>query len=215
MQTIQKIFEETEAAVVREGSHLVRHSETGFHLSPELREKYELVLAYFHGHESFRQYRKGFSLNKGLLICGSVGTGKTLMMLIYSRLVFNAHGKQHVKMFEITDSHTIVREFLQNGFEVIDQYSTKHYFRNGEPKGLCIDDIGMEDQHAVSYGNRANVIEQILYERYKRMRFDGMTTHATTNCPPSKLGELYGPRIADRMVEMFNVIEVNGKSLRS
>ncbi len=216
MQTSVKTFTDVEPIIIQQGNFLLRHfrtkeNPTPFRLEGDLRSKYKLICAYFSHDESFLQAGKNYSFSKDLMLCGGVGTGKTLMMQIFSMIMRDS---KNSPMFDLTDSHSIVREFLISGFETIEKYSSKNYFRNGKPRGLCIDDMGMEDQNAVSYGNKANVIEQILYERYKRKRTDGMRTHATTNCAPADLGKLYGTRVADRMMETFNVIEINGKSLR-
>ena len=215
--TSQKTFEEVEPIIIQQGNYMLRHlrkkeNKTPFRLSESVREKYKLIASYFAHDNSFLNAGENFSFKKGIMVCGSVGTGKTLMMEIYALIMRSSKGSP---LFDIFDSHSIVRDFLINGFQTIETYSSKYYYRDKSPKGLCIDDLGMEDQKAISYGNHVNVMEQILYERYKRQRLDGMITHATTNCTPMDLGKLYGDRIADRMIEMFNIIELNGKSLRA
>lgn len=209
-------FEETKSMLVSSGNHLLRNITTPenpapFFLKDQISLAYSSVFEYFMGDNNFLKRNASYSLRKGLLIIGGVGTGKTTMMQVYSCIMKN---KNNTPCFEVKDSHSIVREFLTKGFATIDKYSSEHYFVRGNPKGLCIDDLGMEDSKSKSFGNDANVMEQILYERYKRFISDGMITHGTSNLNAAALGEKYGARVKDRFNEMFNTIILNGESLR-
>lgn len=199
------------------GIHLLRHQKSKkFELDSVRRPVYEKVYQYFAQDKAFLTHNKKYSFDKGLLICGTYGTGKSIMMMIYSKLIYN---RFKLPDFEFVDSMSVVNEFLLSGFSIIDKYSINHFWsrtrnRDFVPKGLTIDDLGMEDTNVTSYGNKANVMEQILFARYRLFISKGMITHATTNCDPKKLGGLYGPRMADRFNEMFNKIVLNGDSLR-
>lgn len=205
----------------KEGNSLLRAERTTenpvpFKLEAVRLQVYVMCIEYFTGHPNFLVYDKNYSFRKGLLICGGVGSGKSIMMEAFSRVMMLDKSRP---LFEMIDSYTIVRDFQINGFAVIEKYSSNHNWKGHRgsreiPKGLCIDDMGMEDQNAFSFGNKANVIDQILYERHRRIHINGMVTHATTNCEPPKLKSLYGIRTADRMKQMFNIIVLNTKSLR-
>lgn len=209
-------FEDAKSTINKIGNHLLHHLATEdnpcpFKLTGVVEENYRTIYHYFERNPKFNA--PGRSFQKGLLVYGNVGTSKTLMMKIYSMMLRNHKKRQY---FEIMDADSIVREFLieKGGFEVIERYSRKHHFSDRDPKGLCIDDLGMEDTKAKSYGNEANVIADILFARYNQMMDRGMLTYATSNLPPVKLGALYGERVADRMIEMFNMIHFKGESLR-
>lgn len=156
-----------------------------------------------------------WKLNKGLLITGNVGTGKTMVMKL-----LQVNKKQ---CFEVLNAADISQQFArtneQGGYEIISSMSTIHKteikhrnFFFHEDWGLCIDDVGVEDQKS-NFGNRANVIAEILAGRYAANLKPGMT-HMTTNLGKVGLEEKYGPRIWSRMMEMFNVIQLGGADRR-
>ncbi|TAG40622.1 MAG: AAA family ATPase [Cytophagia bacterium] len=140
---------------------------------------------------------------KGILLYGNIGTGKTTLM----RLMQEA---PHAS-FAIESAQEIINEYAADGVQVIEKYSrliynnntASRYFGNREI-GLCIDDIGTETE-AANFGNRKNVVAEILSMRYAQLH--GPTTHLTTNLTPAELKEAYGARIYDRLREMFNVVE--------
>lgn len=43
---------------------------------------------------------------------------------------------------------------------------------------------------------------------------DNQFTHATTNLSLKQLSQVYSPRIYDRCKEMFNFVEIRGKTFR-
>ena len=209
-------FEEVKPTIKKIGNHLLQHLITEedpepFKLTGVIEENYRTVYHYFEQNPKFKA--PGRSFQKGLLLHGKVGSSKTLMMKVYRIMLRSHKNRPH---FEILDTNSIVREFLidKGGFEVIEKYSRKHRYSDGDPKGLCIDDLGMEDTRAKSFGNESNVIGDILFARYNLMMDRGMLTFATSNYPPVKLGDLYGERVSDRMMEMFNMIHCKGTSLR-
>ena len=88
-------------------------------------------------------------------------------------------------------------------------YKRQHLSFNLESyyKGsLLIDDLGVEKLAFNSY----ELMEQILFERYR----NNALTFMTTNLKPGEIGERYGSRIDDRLQEMFNIIKWEGASFR-
>lgn len=157
-------------------------------------------------------------LNKGLLIVGGVGVGKTKLMQMFS-----VNKRQVYEVLKARELAALfVRKGEQGGYEMIEQFSSVHkpelikHEDNlwQERMGLCIDDVGTEDEK-VSFGNRSNVIAEIIDGRYSNQKLQRCMTHITTNLGINGIKQKYGERIASRLLEMFNVIELGGNDRRA
>lgn len=85
-------------------------------------------------------------------------------------------------------------------------------YNGGNPRTVCFDELGREPLPAKYFGTELNVMQYILQCRYE-LRSECLT-HLTTNLSLPELQQRYGGYIADRINEMFNVIELRGKSHR-
>ncbi|MBP1222617.1 hypothetical protein [Flavobacterium sp. 1355] len=150
------------------------------------------------------------SFDKGLLIIGPFGNGKTSTMKVFEEIFKGISGigfrgfsaNEVVVMFEKCSSETD-----RTDFENL-MYKGTRYF----------DDVKTE-RIASNYG-KVNLFKEIIEERYNRK----VKTHITCNFKEgyqgdiemalAEFGEKYGARVDDRMFEMFNVIEFKGKSFR-
>lgn len=135
-------------------------------------------------------------LNKGILLIGPVGCGKTSLMTLLNEFVY-PHQKYQVKC-----TREIAAEFHQEGFPIIHKYGRRQ-------KVLCLDDLGVE-QNMKYYGNECNTIAEILLHRYDIHVNFGIVTHATTNLNAEELERLYGNRVRSRLRSMFNLIVFPG-----
>lgn len=160
------------------------------------------LLSYFAGIEN--EYTKEMSFEKGILLFGGIGTGKTTLMGLLRE---NPHAP-----FMMRTAWEIANEFQEKevGIKVVDKYgalvANQHATRFfSKPHiGLCVDDAGTENEGS-SFGNKKNVIAEILLSRYQNIR--GPYTHLTTNLTKDELKEAYGLRAFDRMRQMFNIVE--------
>lgn len=153
------------------------------------------------------------SLNKGLLLVGNYGNGKTSTMEAFAEVT-----KFTKKHFQVIGAKEAVTKysFLKN-----DNEKQKLFYDDLVNRKYLFDDILKEDK-ASSYGI-TNLFEQILEEKYRKK----IVTHATLNYKVDngkviedadvavrQLGEKYGGYLYDRVFSMFNVIEFKGKSKR-
>ena len=150
--------------------------------------------------------KHGIELDKGLLLTGPIGCGKTSLM---SLMRFVPPPERNHIMKSCRD---VSFEFIQEGYEVIWRYS-RMSFNNAHPKIYCFDDLGAE-QSLKYFGNECNVMGEVLLSRYDLFTTQRMITHVTTNLSASEIETLYGNRLRSRLREMFNLIPLSSKDKR-
>ena len=155
------------------------------------------LIAYFLEDEA-TCFQFGISLNKGILLSGPVGCGKTSLMNLMKYLTPTEH------KFFVKPCRDISFEFIQDGYEIILKYSKGKLYES-EPKTICFDDLGTEN-NLKYYGNECNVMAEILLSRYDIFTSKKFQTHITTNLSASEIETHYGNRVRSRMREMFNLI---------
>jgi DNA replication protein DnaC len=164
-------------------------------------ELYDILAEYFSGSSLFEN--RGYDLDKGILITGGVGTGKTQAFKIFRELLRSSNG-----FFKMESTRKIIRDYSEHGVKVLNQYGmdSKH--------PIYFDDLGLEEVNVRMYGNTANVMNEILLDRYDNFRSEGVKTYASSNLGAKQFEEIYGERTRDRIREMCNIINVTGKSFR-
>jgi len=146
--------------------------------------------------------RLNINLNKGIVLSGPIGCGKTTLMTLLNH--FQPRQYHHA----MKSCREISFEFIQDGYQAIHKYSKNSYNRKGDDTAAriyCFDDLGTEN-NLKYYGNECNVMAEILLSRYDLFVKDKMLTHITTNLGASEIENMYGNRVRSRMREMFNLI---------
>ena len=133
--------------------------------------------------------------DKWLLLCGTVGNGKTTAARA-ALITLRAMGEDGTEK-NAYDIALLYREVNRN------QRAADEYDRLCRCPFLFIDDLGTE-------GNAA-ALNELLYERYNQMR----ATIFTTNLSSAELSAKYGPRIFDRFAELAIVLRFTGGSFRA
>jgi DNA replication protein DnaC len=164
----------------------------------------DILCLYFTNDPQFNQMGAGFNLNKGLLLFGPVGCGKTSMISL-----FTDNQKQS---FRVASCRKISDEYEIHGKEVLSRYTKPD--RNRYPKqeyfgqdylGWCFDDFGTEPGESNRYGNKATVMSDVLFGIYEGSFLKG-NIHMTTNINSDQITAIYGDRVRSRMRELFNVV---------
>lgn len=160
---------------------------------------YKLIAYFLKDEQTCFQY--GINLNKGILLSGPVGCGKTSLMTIMKHLTKTEH------KFSVKPCRDISFEFIQDGYEVIHKYSKDLRIKGGQQAALkyCFDDLGVE-QNLKYFGNECNVMAEILLSRYDIFTTKKIQTHITTNLSASEIETHYGNRVRSRLRELCNLI---------
>jgi DNA replication protein DnaC len=168
-------------------------------------------------------------LNKGLLVVGGTGCGKTSTFKAIHKMLFTGCTTPVKLIKDINGaSQPITRYNPLFGFstcnDVVSEYEglntaeEKKNFWNKYTKGTRYFDDLTTEREASNYG-KVNLFQ----EMFEKRSIDLPKTIATMNYHDQSgslkqtldyLGEKYGFRVHDRLFQMFNIIELKGKSLR-
>lgn len=147
-----------------------------------------------------------YHLDKGLLLYGNVGSGKTELVRAVSKYLFHSPYK-----FKVDRAWRYADKYREDERCFDPLYSHNMFFDE-----LCLtDQTGYPVKEIVNnYGNKILVGEEIIRIREIAFTNRGYQTHFTTNEPPKKLGEVYGPRSLSRLLKMENFIPFLGPDRR-
>lgn len=170
-----------------------------FVIDDENRGIFDLLCLYFAGDPAFNHMQPGFNLNKGLMLAGGIGCGKTEMIKLFSL--------NQRESYTVVQSGMVVSDYNQFGSEIFETYQqptriAENYFGQCEI-GVCFDDLGTEPD-GNHFKDKQNVMQRVIYDR-SFARLCGIT-HCTHNMTVDQINERYGERVRSRMREMFNFI---------
>lgn len=187
-----------------------------FKLDPHNETIFNLLCYYFSGDQNFVSIAENLgienpSLNKGVMLCGNFGVGKTWLMKLFT--------KNQRQVYHLYNAKYLADTYEKEGEESVEPFiiKSKNAYNDSacffQPHaGLCIDDMGTEDIKN-NYGNKRNVIGDIIERRYEKGNV-GLWLHATTNLTTEAIKEFYGGRVSSRLRESVNLIEVTGNDRR-
>ena len=155
------------------------------------------LIAYFLKDEQ-ACYQFNIDLEKGILLTGPIGCGKTSLMNLMKSFTATEN------KFFVKPCRDISFEFIQDGYQIIHKYSKGKLYES-EPKTICFDDLGTEN-NLKYFGNECNVMAEILLSRYDLFISKKLLTHITTNLSATEIEKQYGNRVRSRLREMVNLI---------
>jgi DNA replication protein DnaC len=139
----------------------------------------------------------------GLLLTGTVGTGKSkLLMAIRALITYYTGGYSDMKIFSAPAICELPLSKNEDGLTTLARLKTYRY--------LGIDDLGTEPVTVKSWGTELSPVIDALYARYDKR----MMTVITTNDDLKNIKSKYGDRIYDRLCEQYDRITFNFKSFR-
>lgn len=137
----------------------------------------------------------GYSLNKGLLLRGTCGLGKTYLFDLVSQ-----NPRLPVNIYSLIEIAEIVQQ--------------EGYFRPNMNGILYLDDLGSENHLINHYGTKINWFKDFFEKFYLRSkRYDRLVV--STNLSFDELEVKYGYRFRSRVKEVFNIVNVTGEDLRN
>lgn len=203
--------------------------------TPETLANIEPIIKYFVKDESFSQCQNlvtsfngkslVLSFDKGLLIIGDYGNGKTSILTCletaFKEIYLQALNENwdNVKdwndlRFSGAKSHQIVTEF-----ETLENHEARdNFYKKYSSFRFYFDDVKKE-KIASNYG-KTEIIKEIIEKRYDKKAKLHITCNYKEGYPNDlqealyEFGDRYGGHIYDRLFEMFNIIEFKGKSFR-
>lgn len=165
-------------------------------------------------------------LQKGLMLIGNYGTGKTSVFETFHSLFRDAY--QMNLSIDTVDGSSLLLKDLKLGYafcsanEVVKEFEglnsaeeKKNFWDKISTGTKCFDDLTTE--HQASNFGKIELFKDILEMRYSNKSKTYITLNYHGNSVAETLdfiAERYGERIYDRLFEMFNIIELKGKSFR-
>lgn len=177
----------------------------GFIIDDSNKEIIYTVLLYFIKHPDFNKYgliKNIANLDKGLLIYGGCGAGKTMLFDIIHRIGKYLNNFNNTDFwFPIISCGSFIEDYRYSIDHPQESFSLNSYKRGK----LLIDDLGFEKPVF-----KKEIMGEVIFERHRNKAL----TIVTTNLTPRKISDRYGYRIGDRLPEMFNIINMERVSLR-
>lgn len=170
----------------------------------------DFFIAYFSDTENLS--KMGGKARKGVFLHGGIGTGKSLLFEILDEI----YKAQKNPIFRIKTIHTIaLAESVISELSRPNQFAPndKSTYTKSTTGSIHFEDLGAE-RKLNHFGNSIEVMSDIIQLRYCHLKKASYKTFITTNLCPDEVRNRYGERVYDRMFEMFNFIEMTGKSRR-
>lgn len=158
-----------------------------------------------------------YDLQKGIALLGLYGVGKSTILQIMHEFI-NRCFRFSPNMFRISSTEEIITLSQSENFtESVLLFNSKpnlYGIPQRKPIHVLINEFGNQ-YNMKNFGTDVNeLVDVFIMKRYDIMQQYGKVTHITTNYGTKELKSMFDPRIVDRFKEMFNMIELPGKSFR-
>lgn len=197
----------------------LRHQRRKFEVDQNNKKVLKFLTYYFNNCELAETVfpEKGYKLEKNLLIMGPVGSGKTLLMQIFSEYLKHTGNPNFFHNVSVTQ---MVNYYTLHGH--LDKYTYNEENSTGfmpKPENVCLNDIGLESR--IHYGQDTKILtKDFLHARneiwamtaYDQRKFAHLTTNLNKKQLEEEFKDSFG-RLLDRF-KTYNVIELNGLSRR-
>ncbi len=176
---------------------------------------FHFLLYYFNNNKKAEEIfpDKNYKIHKNLMICGTVGAGKTLIMQAFAEYLKRTRNPNSFQNLSVTQ---MINYYKIHGH--LDKYTynetgAKEF--DGKPYNVCLNDIGLQTH--LHFGTDTKVlVNDFFHARNELWAQSGKFAHITTNLSATEVKKLFDDehgRLADRF-KTYNVINLKGESRR-
>lgn len=160
---------------------------------------------------------ENYKLHKNILLIGEPGTGKTMIMQIFSdylRVTNNENMFRNISMTQLMNYHKVYGHIDKYTYNEVKGASSQECYDGVMPFAVCLNDLGLATEKQKSFGTLlTQITDEFLFARYEIYQQYGKRYHITSNLTVTELKERFESRLIDRF-KSFNVIELHGGSRR-
>lgn len=154
--------------------------------------------------------QENLHLDKGWLILGNVGAGKSDLLRLYWEYLRSLDSPY---VFNRTRVWTAADDYQLNGVAVFPKLETSNWLF--DELALLDPKTGYPDKEAINYyGNKILMGSELIRRRYEALQWQGYQTHFITNCTVKQLTDFYGEANMSRLAQMCNIITYVGDDRR-
>lgn len=156
--------------------------------------------------------RHGFQHDKGCILGGCVGNGKTTRLRLIAKTLYVEYRDARELCVELAGLHPCDDKFrsLCN----LQDFGRIEGDRWHLAYDLIIDDLGCEAAVQTSYGNRADVMAMVIDARWRQWEDYGWRTYIATNLSSEAIRMAYGERTYSRIRGMCEFLRLGGGDRR-
>lgn len=156
---------------------------------------------------------KGYKIHKNLMICGAVGTGKTMLMQVFSDYLSKINNPNYFHNLSVTQMINYYKQHNHLDRYTYNEENSKGF--DGSPVNVCLNDVGLQTH--LHFGTDTKIlVEDFFHARSEIWSQYGKYAHITTNLTPGEIKEYFNDeygRLNDRF-KFYNVIHLKGESRR-
>lgn len=214
--SVQEVFNAHANTLLWVANNVVlAHQRRKFVVDDNNRDVLRFLLYYFNGCPLAEEVfpGRGYKVHKHIMLQGAVGTGKTMLMQVFSeylRITENPRFFHNLSVTQMVNYYT-----LHNN---LDRYTFNEEENKGfkcEPVNICLNDIGV--QSTKFYGTDTETLtNEFLHARNEIWTQYHKMAHLTTNLTNEQLKQKYRDgfgRLLDRF-KTYNIIPLTGDSRR-
>lgn len=194
---------------------VLAHQRRKFVVDDNNRDILRFLLYYFNGCQKAEEVfpNRGYKLHKHIMLMGEVGTGKTLLMQIFSEYLHYTNNPR--AFYNLSVTQMVNYYTLHNNLDRYTYYEEENRGFQCTPVNICLNDIGTDS--ITFFGMDTKLLtNQFLHARNEIWVHYHKYAHVTTNLTMEQLKEEYKDgfgRLVDRF-KTYNIVPVGGKSRR-